>query len=411
MRPDRRDEATHDEGELPSPLPALNLPDEFIEIVALDRAADPQARTLVENQRREMGEAFFSNLLLALTGLRKMETDAEKCWNAIMEHKYALSQQLGRNVGIRVAAVDYLQNIAGERPDLQIVEKETFIRTARLAITDGLTGLYNHRHFQDVLQAEIARAAETDEPLSLIIFDIDYFKDYNDTNGHIAGDVALRQVAAILRDTVGGRGTPARYGGEEFSVILPRHGKKRAGAVADEVRAAIERHPFPNGFTLPFGKLTASCGVAEFPLDAVRRRGLISYADLALYKAKRDGRNRTCLFAPDRRRETRHPVRLPMRIFVPGMDTASGLRATTENLSVGGLLCLCDCMVERDATVTLTLPEVNGQMMPPLVAVALRTHQRDGHHWEVAFRFPHVNADAQERLESYLRSVVRNGNG
>lgn len=382
------------------------ISDELMELVADTRSGTPSERHRIIHTRREMGELFFSNLLYALVGLRKPDDEAEEYWNAIVEHKLHLEHELGRDTGLRVAAMDYLENIAGEKPDLQIVDKEVFVTTARLAITDGLTDLYNHRYLQDALHMELSNALTHDEPLSLIIFDIDYFKEYNDTNGHIAGDVALRQVASIIRETVGTDGMCARYGGEEFAVILPRCGKKRAGELADKIRQATEQHLFPNAFVLPFGKLTLSAGVAEFPLDATQRRGLISYADLALYQAKRDGRNRICLFAPDRRYNSRFWVPLPVQIALCGLEdvTFSGV---TINLAFGGVLCACEHSVPRGAEAVLHLPEVAGMSLGPMRCAALRSHQSDETHWEVAFRFLDMTQELQKQVALYIRHADR----
>lgn len=162
-----------------------------------------------------------------------------------------------------------------------------------LSITDGLTGLYNHRHFYERLKMEILRAARYNHDLSLIIIDVDFFKHYNDNHGHLAGDIVLKGIADCIKSGVREIDITARYGGEEFAVILPEVDKKGALAFAERIRNIVASHPFPNKETQPNGNLTISLGVAAFPEDtAVSDNALIQMADDAMYEAKELGRNR-----------------------------------------------------------------------------------------------------------------------
>ncbi len=165
----------------------------------------------------------------------------------------------------------------------------------RLAQTDGLTDLYNHRFFHQLLAVEISRARRFQRPLSLIMLDIDHFKIYNDVNGHQAGDRALRQLAWLLKHSSRSYDLIARYGGDEFAIILPETDKKTAGEVAERIRVSIATAPLEHADVLPSGCCTVSLGVASFPEDAVAEGDLVREADRALYQAKLGGRNRICL--------------------------------------------------------------------------------------------------------------------
>ena len=156
---------------------------------------------------------------------------------------------------------------------------------ASLATTDGLTGLKNHRAFQERLGEEVSRTTRYGTPLSLILLDVDQFKQYNDSYGHPAGDAVLMSVANTLQ--MGARDTDlvARYGGEEFVLILPQTDIEGASAFAERLRAAVERAPWP------VRAVTASFGVATLRL-AENGSGLITRADEALYQSKAAGRNR-----------------------------------------------------------------------------------------------------------------------
>jgi len=168
---------------------------------------------------------------------------------------------------------------------------EANARLAQLAVTDGLTGLYNHRHFHERLALEVERSHRSGLPLSLLMLDVDHFKQFNDSFGHPAGDEVLRQLARVLADTRRANDVVARYGGEEFAVILVDTAKFTAAKVAERVRARVYGHDFSEAAQRA-GRLGVSIGVATFPDDGGDAEALVRAADTALYAAKRAGRNR-----------------------------------------------------------------------------------------------------------------------
>ncbi len=161
-----------------------------------------------------------------------------------------------------------------------------------LAIKDGLTGLYNHRYFKERLELEIQIAKRIQHPLSLIFFDIDHFKKYNDLNGHPMGDMLLRSMADILKKTSRASDIPCRYGGEEFCIILTHTNLEGAKIKAEKLRRIIEETEFPNQEKQPNGNLTISIGVSEMPSHADDVTHIVDVADEALYKVKEGGRNK-----------------------------------------------------------------------------------------------------------------------
>ena len=172
---------------------------------------------------------------------------------------------------------------------------ENYRHFKQQAITDGLTGLYNRRFFNDELDREMQRSVRHCLKMSLVLVDVDHFKKYNDTNGHQAGDEVLKKVAAVFRDTTRVCDLECRYGGEEFALILPETSKMQALAIAEKLRKKIEETEFPNQEKQPLGNLTISIGVATFPDDSINVKQLIQNADAGLYKAKEAGRN--CVLA------------------------------------------------------------------------------------------------------------------
>ncbi|MFN8149636.1 MAG: diguanylate cyclase [Solirubrobacterales bacterium] len=165
-------------------------------------------------------------------------------------------------------------------------------RVAEQALTDELTGIPNHRHFTQWMRHETARVGRYSGELSLVLVDIDDFKQVNDTHGHLQGDRVLAMVGALLAEQVRGIDLAARYGGEEFVLALPETPREGAVLVAERARRVLEEASAEGVDGAPPVSVTASFGVATMPVDATDTEGLIAAADAALYEAKRSGKNR-----------------------------------------------------------------------------------------------------------------------
>ncbi len=243
-----------------------------------------------EMLRQKRGEELFVDLLMALTHKRFDPNEARNLWNDILVHKYFMSEKLGRNVGVRVAVLDFLDNQRGLAGDLRLLPEKDLDCLLLFVNEDGLTGLYNHRFFQEQLRHELGRARRYHRPLSLLIMDLDHFKQYNDQFGHRHGDELLRRVAEFFEDSRRDSDTVARYGGDEFAIILPETGHDEALGLAKRLRVDFESRRF--GGPMQDGSfITVSIGVEAYPSDAQNVEDLIELADQALYRAKRAGRN------------------------------------------------------------------------------------------------------------------------
>lgn len=161
------------------------------------------------------------------------------------------------------------------------------------AFTDHLTGLANRRRFERQLEREVGRVLRFGHPFSLLMIDIDNFKNLNDTFGHDAGDDAIRRISRVLREGTRGIDLAARIGGEEFAVLLVETSQSAGAEVAERLRDSIKALKTPSG-----GRITASFGVAECPTDAQTASGILKAADVALYEAKRNGRDRVVTMEP-----------------------------------------------------------------------------------------------------------------
>jgi diguanylate cyclase (GGDEF)-like protein len=175
---------------------------------------------------------------------------------------------------------------------ISIENARLFEETRQLAITDELTGLANHRQFYNQLAREFRRAQRYRRPLTLLMLDLDHFKEYNDRFGHLAGDQALREIGEVLRRNARDVDILARYGGEEFAIILPETDLERAIIQAERTRVAIASHAFRGKDSSPKGDLTVSVGVAALTPGMRKIEELVHDADQALYRAKSQGRNR-----------------------------------------------------------------------------------------------------------------------
>lgn len=257
------------------------------------------------------GAAAIAKLLCQDKPMLLQGKDAELLAPSQASEAYALflaplhattASSLGVLIATRPSAVGFSQ----EEQELlytaaiafaSVLHKVTlFQQTKALAITDPLTKLYNRRHLQERLDQEVARALRYSHPLSVLLIDIDNFKLYNDLNGHLQGDAALRELAALLRRHTRQADLVARFGGEEFVVILPEIDAASARAVAEKLRQTVEQTHFKGEEVLPGGNLTISVGLATLPSDARESVELLDLADRGLYLAKRWGRNRVCYF-------------------------------------------------------------------------------------------------------------------
>lgn len=162
-----------------------------------------------------------------------------------------------------------------------------------LSVTDGLTGLFNRRYFDERFSEELSRAARYDSFLSLAILDIDDFKLFNDTEGHLAGDDVLKAMSHIASESLRAIDIIARYGGEEFAIIMPETEKEEAVLVAERARRNFEELMAGRWESFPRRDITVSIGVASFPGDGRDAETIIRHADKALYGAKIGGKNRT----------------------------------------------------------------------------------------------------------------------
>ncbi|MCJ7618288.1 MAG: diguanylate cyclase [Desulfobacterales bacterium] len=299
-----------------------------------------------EQLEKSFGNKIYPEILRLLTQIEFEPGEAQRHWYNVLEHRKNLKKKLGRDVGFRVALCDYFTNIHPRLKNLIFVEVDLFIQKERSALIDELTGLYNRRFFNRVLKREIEHSKRYNQPFSLLMLDIDNFKEYNDIYGHQNGDRALNEFAQILKQNARLIDHVSRYGGEEFAVILPRADIKQARLSAERHLRAVETHTFSGQEKLPLGNFTVTIGVATYPINAQDGLELIQKADEALYTGKQKGRNRVVISAAERRHNFRYPLYVEMFFRLKNSYEKLFDRGTTRDISQIGMLCQTDEPVE-----------------------------------------------------------------
>ena len=241
---------------------------------------------IFKNYQDTLKDKFYSTLLFALTHEKYSEDKARELWHATVEHRNHLNQKLARDVGIAVAALDYMSNIAQKITSPKIIDEAKTHQIAEIATRDELTGLYVRGIFDVSLERYIKESLRYKNQLSLMMIDIDDFKKINDTHGHLLGDKVLQQIGRIILANIRDSDLGARYGGEELAVILPQTDLEGAHTIAERIRTGVSDY-YKNDL-----KVTISIGISELKKGADTSRVLIAHTDKALYAAKSTGKNK-----------------------------------------------------------------------------------------------------------------------
>ena len=232
----------------------------------------------------------YNPSVIVMTGYASMET-------AVESMKLGAADYITKPFNIDQIRI-IVKNAVEERVlKAQAAEGEFYKELSR---KDGLTELYNHRFFHQLLETEVSRAERYDRVVSLLMIDIDDFKSYNDSHGHPAGDLALRRLSQLLKQSSRNCDFPARYGGEEFAIIVPEVSADSARRMGERLLKLIDESEFEGEEAMVGGRLTISIGIATFPMQASSKSELIEHADQALYRAKGLGKNRVVVFGEER---------------------------------------------------------------------------------------------------------------
>ncbi len=313
-------------------------------------ADDKSIYAAIEALAQAQGEQAYHEALNYLFAKNFSLAQASRYWR---EATATINTPNGQNQSFRAVLLDYLRQKTDELNNPRIIESQALEEIRLSAVTDGLTGLYNQSYFKQQLQQATELASrEAGQTFSLIIFDLDHFKQFNDRCGHLQGDQALRQIGKILRRHTGELDLPARYGGEEFSLLLPDCNLEEAIPLAEAIRQAIDKELFTGEERLDSHNLTISGGIACYPQHGLTPGELIESADRRLYEAKKT-RNAILPRLDDARGANRHQFRNIVEIKFEGQDRFSS--ALSSDISHTGLSLKSDIAPQIGAKVSLRL--------------------------------------------------------
>jgi len=231
-------------------------------------------------------ESSCASILKEFVHLEFTEEEARFHWKGITKNAASLQKKLKRTISTPMAIVDHFTNLTHILNAPLIIEINGFRQTERLAMVDGLTGVFNRRYMDIILKKEINRCARYEKEFSIVLLDIDNFKAVNDTRGHAFGDKVLRKLSDLLSESLRDEDIICRYGGEEFLLILPETNRDCSLIMANRIRSYLKS----NSFFIQYG-ITFSAGVASYPNVAETVETLLANADAALYEAKRAGKD------------------------------------------------------------------------------------------------------------------------
>lgn len=275
----------------PRNTPANPIDIDLIQKIVGDQKPGRVSRAEAIRLYRSEGKQLYPLLMEQLTFQRWKADEAEELWRGILEHKRMLRRQLGRNPGVFVAALDYLTNVRKVLKQPAIMSRETAETIVISAVADDLTGLMDRRAGHVRLGKIKQTCQERGKPFSVIMLDLDHFKELNDSYGHETGDRVLKHFADQMRSVVRRSDLVSRFGGEEFLMVIDECSITGAQKVLERLQENLKQARFQPAYTF-------SAGIIAYPEFSLSNKKLLRCADAALYAAKHGGRNRFEVFEP-----------------------------------------------------------------------------------------------------------------
>ncbi|HIA28327.1 MAG TPA: GGDEF domain-containing protein [Planctomycetes bacterium] len=266
---------------------------DVVELLAGDCTLDSGEFVDLINSVKSAGPELYTDLIQLLTHRRIPAPKAEKLWRGVLKHKRKLEGRLGRNPGVRVAALDYFQNLRGLLDRARIVGRKEFETLLSQVSVDELTGLNNRRAILSTLRWELQRSRRYSKEFTLLLIDLDRLKSINDSHGHAAGDRVLIEVGRRIEEVCRETDSLGRYGGDELLMVLPETRARDASIFIDRLRRRVGKEVVSldeeGGEWLP----SISVGAATYPRDGKNPEELLRVADNALYSDKGLDRSRS----------------------------------------------------------------------------------------------------------------------
>ena len=352
---------------------------------------------------RENGRQTYSVIFEIITQLKLDPVKAEYLWKEVLENREEMMKLLGRNVGIRTALCDYLCTVNKTLENPMVVEIQVFDYHYKSYMFDYLTGLYSRGFLDTILDREIARSRRHSTELSLIFFDIDNFKNVNDTYGHAAGDRCLTGVANIISKAVRTEDTAVRYGGEEIVLILPQTGKMYALAIGERIRRQVEQEGFSGKGGLFY--VTMSGGLVSFPMDGNDAAELLEHADQAMYMAKGSGKNTIVPYSREKRRYIRVDFENPVEVRPIGISKdPDTCLAEGRNISSGGVLFKTGIFYGIGTRLQLRIPLSSSDNSIEISGMVVRNELNPDGTYESGISFLEMDEEVKDEIFLYLKS-------
>ncbi len=352
------------------------------------------------------GEKAYPVIFHVLTNLEIEPEDAMESWAEIITHYEKLVSILGRKVNLRTALCDYFCSIQKSLKNPKVVEIQLFEKTVKASRFDSLTGLYNRQSFDETVEREINRGKRHGKELSILFFDLDDFKEVNDSFGHQIGDEVLKQVAKIVLHEKRSEDLAARYGGEEIVVILPETGKIDSLVLGERIRKRVEEMRIDsNGHSV---RLTISGGLASFPENATDAKSLLKCADNALYRAKGSGKNSISFFSQDKRRYMRIEIDHEVKVRELGFDDIQTQKGQGKNICFGGILFENKFALPIGTKIQLHIPHNHDKPLF-IIGTVVRVEAFGSERYDigVAISFVEMDKTIKNEISKWLR-VQRN---
>ncbi len=315
---------------------AQRIRQQLLTVLAEDAHNTERLLGRLDSLSRETGVEAHAALLLILTHLAFDESEARRHWEAILVHRAQLSGRLEREIGLRVAVLDYFMNVNRQAVRPTIIDVDMFETPETPGASDPWTGLSSDATFRSAVQAELRRAKRYGLHASVALFDLDDFADFADRHGRLVADRVLREAAILLNNNSRDIDETARPGEDELAILLPETDRNGALLVAERYRRELAAHFARRETGQGAAGLTVSAGVACYPDDATSAEALLRSAAQALYRAKSVGKNAVQVFAPERRHYLRFELE-PSRFEVEVLAPHAG-RGRPRNLSRNGVL-------------------------------------------------------------------------
>ena len=392
---------------------AQALREELLAALAEDAHNSQRLLDRLDSISRESGIGAHAALLLILTRLGFEDQEARHHWAAILEHRARMAAALGRDVGARVAALDYFVNVNRKLVQPTLIDLRMLDLEGADAGRDRLTGIASDRAFRTTLQSELRRARRYEHRVAIVVLDLDEFAAINARAGELVGDRLLREAAILLSNKVRDIDLAARMGEDEFALLLPETDRNGALLVAERARREIERFFAAREVDGRAADLTVSGGIASYPEDAGTAERLLEAAAQALYQAKAAGRNAVVPYRPERRHYVRFELE-PGRFEIEVLAPPDKLPGSVRNLSRNGILFSSPERLEigeaieiRLADDTQTSLRLRGtvvrleELAPPLEPAG----QEAGDRYEIGVALEVDSTSSQDTLLALLEQV------